>query len=123
MTLKAWARYQAVTLLHSFRLRRLGVPVCHALPHAFDVFEEQFRSAEGFFAVLAHLGGAGMYRTHEVPLVRSVLDALGTFDVAADASSVVEEAGVRRTHAVQRVYGVAGTKRSWAVMTGRGSWR
>jgi dihydropteroate synthase len=78
---RARARYQAVTLLHSFRLRRLGVPVCHALPHAFDVFEEQFRSAEGFFAVLAHLGGAGMYRTHEVPLVRSVLDALGTFDV------------------------------------------
>lgn len=75
------ARYQAVTLLHSFRLRRLGVPVCHALPHAFDVFEEQFRSGEGFFAVLAHLGGAGMFRTHEVPLVRSVLDALGTFDV------------------------------------------
>jgi dihydropteroate synthase len=78
---RARARYQAVTLLHSFRLRRLGVPVCHALPHAFDVFEDQFRSAEGFFAVLAHLGGAGMYRTHEVPLVRSVLDALGAFGV------------------------------------------
>ncbi|MFT4188767.1 MAG: dihydropteroate synthase [Aeromicrobium sp.] len=70
------ARYQATTLLHSFRLRRLGVPVCHALPHAFEVFGDQFRSGEGYFTVLAHLGGTGVYRTHEVPLVRAVLDAL-----------------------------------------------
>ncbi len=76
---RARARYQATTLLHSFRLRRLGVPVCHALPHAFDVFEEQFRSGEGFFAVLAHLGGTGVYRTHEIPLVRAVLDGLSSF--------------------------------------------
>ncbi|TNM44175.1 dihydropteroate synthase [Nocardioides albidus] len=76
---RARARYQATALLHSFRLRRLGVPVCHALPHAFDVFEDQFRSGEGFFAVMAHLGGTGVYRTHEVPLVRSVLDAVASF--------------------------------------------
>ncbi|MFT4299997.1 MAG: dihydropteroate synthase [Aeromicrobium sp.] len=74
------ARYQATTLLHSFRLRRLGWPICHALPHAFDVFEDHFRSAEGFYAVLAHLGGTGVYRTHEVPLVRAVLDALALSD-------------------------------------------
>ncbi len=79
---QAKARYQAAALLHSFRLRPLGVPVCHALPHAFDIFEDQFRSAEGFFAVLAHLGGAGIYRTHEVPLVRSVLEALRMLTVA-----------------------------------------
>lgn len=78
---RARARYQAAALLQSFRLRPLGVPVCHALPHAFDIFEDQFRSAEGFFAVLAHLGGAGIYRTHEVPLVRSVLEALGMLTV------------------------------------------
>lgn len=76
----ARSRYQTAALLHTFRLRRLGLPICHALPHAFDTFEDQFRSAEGFFAVLAHLGQTGVYRTHEVPLVRSVLDAMGTFD-------------------------------------------
>ncbi|GGB22488.1 dihydropteroate synthase [Flexivirga endophytica] len=73
------ARHQAAALLHTFRLRRLGVPVCHALPHAFDIFEDQYRSGEGFFAVLAHLGGTGVYRTHEVSLVRSVLDAMRSF--------------------------------------------
>ena len=76
---RARAHYQAVTLLHSFRLRQLGVPICHALPHAFDVYEDQFRTGEGFFAVLAHLGGTGIYRTHEIPQVRAVLDALQTF--------------------------------------------
>ncbi|MCL2541967.1 MAG: dihydropteroate synthase [Nocardioidaceae bacterium] len=75
------AQYQAAALVNTFRLRRLGVPVCHALPHAFDIFEDQFRSAEGFFAVLAHLGSTGIYRVHEVPLVRSVLDALAAFDL------------------------------------------
>lgn len=78
---RARARYQAVTLLHSFRLRALGVPICHALPHAFDYFEDQFRSGEGFFAMLAHLGGTGIYRSHEVPLVRAVLDGMHDFSV------------------------------------------
>lgn len=76
---RARARHQATALLHTCRLRGLGVPICHALPHAFDIFEDQYRSGEGFFAVLAHLGGTGVYRTHEVPLVRSVLDALRSF--------------------------------------------
>jgi len=74
----ARARYQAAALVNTFRLRRLGVPVCHAMPHAFDIFGDQFRSAEGFFTVLAHLGCTGIYRVHEVPLVRAVLDALST---------------------------------------------
>jgi dihydropteroate synthase len=69
-------RYQSSVILQSFRLRNLGVPVCHALPHAFDLFEDEFRTAEGFFAVLARLGGTGVFRTHEVPRVRAVLDAL-----------------------------------------------
>lgn len=85
---RARARHQATALLHSFRLRRLGVPICHALPHAFDIFEDQYRSGEGFFAVLAHLGGTGIYRTHEVPLVASVLDALHFF--AADPARAVD---------------------------------
>ncbi|TWP37858.1 dihydropteroate synthase [Leekyejoonella antrihumi] len=76
---KARAEYQAAALLHTFRLRRLGLPICHALPHAFDIFEDRFRSAEGVFAVLAHLGQTGVYRTHEVSLVRPVLEAMHCF--------------------------------------------
>lgn len=73
---------QARTLLSTFRLRRLGLPICHALPHAFDLFEDQFRTAEAFFAVLAHLGGCSIYRTHEVARVAPVLSALRTLTVA-----------------------------------------
>lgn len=69
-------RFQARSLLHTFRLRELGLPVCHALPHAFDLFEEEFRTAEAFFAVLARLGGAGVLRTHEVPRVRAIVRAM-----------------------------------------------
>jgi dihydropteroate synthase len=69
---------QARMLLSTFRLRLLGLPICHALPHAFDLFEDQFRTAEAFFAVLAHLGGCNIFRTHEVPRVLPVLTALST---------------------------------------------
>lgn len=75
-------RHQTRMLLNTFRLRRLGLPVCHALPHAFDLFEDQFRTAEGLFAVLAHLGGTSVFRTHEVPQVRAVLEALRTLEVS-----------------------------------------
>ena len=70
------ARHQTRVLAHSFRLRTLGVPVCNALPHAFDLFEDEFRKAEGFFAVLASLGGTHLFRTHEVAHVRAVLAAM-----------------------------------------------
>lgn len=70
------ARHQSRVLLSSFRLRRLGVPVCHSLPHSFDLFEDQYRTAEGFYTVLARLGGTGMFRTHEVPQIVAVLNAL-----------------------------------------------
>ena len=62
-------------------VRRLGVPVCNALPHAFDLFEEEFRKAEGFFAMLARLGGTDLFRTHEVGHVRAVLAAMDALDV------------------------------------------
>ena len=68
--------YQGRALLNTFRLRRIGLPICHALPHAFSLFEDEFRTAEGFFTVLAHLGGTGIHRTHEVPRVRAILAAL-----------------------------------------------
>jgi dihydropteroate synthase len=75
-------RHQAAVLAQCFRLRSLGVPVCNALPHAFDLFEDEFRKAEGFFAVLARLGGTDLFRTHEVGQVRAVLTAMDTLDVA-----------------------------------------
>jgi dihydropteroate synthase len=75
-------RHQASVLAQCFRLRRLGVPVCNALPHAFDLFEEEFRKAEGFFAVLARLGGTDLFRTHEVGHVRAVLAAMDALDVS-----------------------------------------
>lgn len=75
------AQHQAQVLLHSFRLRPLGVPVCQVMPHAFDIFQEEFRTAEGVFTVLASLGGVGIYRVHEVPRVVAslkMMDIVGT---------------------------------------------
>jgi dihydropteroate synthase len=74
-------RHQATVLAQCFRLRSLGVPVCNALPHAFDLFQDEFRKAEGFFAVLARLGGTDLFRTHEVAHVRAVLAAMDVLDV------------------------------------------
>ena len=77
---EARVRHQAGIFLNTFRLRVLGLPVCHALPHAFDFFGEEVRTAEGFFAVLASLGKTGLFRTHEVPRVRAVLETLGAIE-------------------------------------------
>ena len=74
-------RHQTRVLAQSFRLRPLGVPVCNALPHAFDLFEDEFRKAEGFFAVVASLGGTQLFRTHEVAHVAAVLGAMGALAV------------------------------------------
>ena len=60
-------RHQMNIFLNTFRLRELGFPVCHALPHAFDYFQAEVRCAEPFFAVLAALGRTDLFRTHEVP--------------------------------------------------------
>jgi dihydropteroate synthase len=67
---------QVEIFLSTFRLRALGYPICHALPHAFDFFLDEVRSAEPMFAVLAALGGCSLFRTHEVPKVKAVLDTL-----------------------------------------------
>ena len=72
-------RFQMKTFLNTFRLRKLGFPVCHALPHAFECFGEEVRSAESFFAVLAALGKTDLFRTHEVPKIKAVLDTLSLF--------------------------------------------
>ncbi|SCX39404.1 Pterin binding enzyme [Klenkia marina] len=85
-------RHQSVLLLQSFRLRRLGVPVCHSLPSGFNYFEDEVRTAEGFFAVLAGLGGTGIHRTHEVPRVRAVLRAMA--DLPVEREEATERSGL-----------------------------
>lgn len=72
-------RHQMTTFLNTFRLRTLGFPTCHALPHAFEYFGEEVRCAEPFFAVLAALGKTDLFRTHEVPRIRAVLETLKAF--------------------------------------------
>jgi dihydropteroate synthase len=69
-------RHQMNVFLNTFRLRTLGFPVCHALPHAFEYFGEEVRCAEPFFAVLAALGKTDLFRTHEVPRIKAVLDTM-----------------------------------------------
>jgi dihydropteroate synthase len=72
-------RYQMNTFLHTFRLRELGWPVCHALPHAFEYFGEEVRCSEPFFAVPALLGKTELLRTHEVAKVKAVADTMNVF--------------------------------------------
>lgn len=77
-------RHQMQIFLNSFRLRALGWPVCQALPHAFECFEEEVRAAESFFAMLALLGQASLLRTHEIVKVRGVLRAMGLVRTPGD---------------------------------------
>ena len=72
-------RHQMNVFLNTFRLRELGFPICHALPHAFEFFREEVRCAEPFFAVLAALGRTDLFRTHEVPRIKAVLDTMKMF--------------------------------------------
>ena len=72
-------RHQMNIFLNTFRLRELGFPICHALPHAFEFFREEVRCAEPFFAVLAALGKTDLFRTHEVPRIRAVLETMKAF--------------------------------------------
>ena len=70
------ARHQSRVLAQTFRLRPLGVPVCNVLPHTYDIFGDEFRKAEGFYAMFAALGGAHLLRIHEVAHLRVVLRAI-----------------------------------------------
>lgn len=73
-------RHQMTVFLNTFRLRMLGFPICHALPHAFEFFQDEVRCAEPFFAVLASLGRTDLFRTHEVPRIRAVLETLSVVE-------------------------------------------
>jgi dihydropteroate synthase len=84
----ARVRHQMAVFLNAFRLRTLGFPVCQALPHAFEYFGEEVRCAEPFFAVLAALGKTDLFRTHEVPRIKAVLDTLKTFPAKTGRDSV-----------------------------------
>ena len=72
-------RHQMSVFLNTFRLRPLGYPICHALPHAFEFFGDEVRCAEPFFAVLAALGKTDLFRTHEVARIKAVLDTMKVF--------------------------------------------
>ena len=72
-------RHQMKVFLNTLQLRELGFPVCHALQHAFEFFKDEVRCAEPFFAVLAALGKTDLFRTHEVPRIKAVLDTLKVF--------------------------------------------
>jgi dihydropteroate synthase len=72
----ARVRHQMNIFLNTFRLRALGFPVCNALPHAFEFFQDEVRCAEPFFAVLAALGKTDLFRTHEVPRIKAVLGTM-----------------------------------------------
>ncbi|MEK7706674.1 MAG: dihydropteroate synthase, partial [Verrucomicrobiota bacterium] len=72
-------RHQMNVFLNTFRLRPLGFPICHALPHAFEYFQDEVRCAEPFFAVLAALGKTDLFRTHEVPRIKAVLETMKVF--------------------------------------------
>jgi dihydropteroate synthase len=72
-------RHQMNVFLNTSRLRALGFPICHALPHAFEFFRDEVRCAEPFFAVLAALGRTDLFRTHEVPRVKAVLETMKAF--------------------------------------------
>jgi dihydropteroate synthase len=72
-------RHQMKIFLNTFRLRELGFPICHALPHAFEHFRDEVRCAEPYFAVLAALGKTDLFRTHEVPRIRAVLETMKIF--------------------------------------------
>jgi dihydropteroate synthase len=76
------ARLQTRTVTQNFRLRSLGVPTASVLPHNTDIFEDEFRKAEGFFAVFAALGGVHLLRVHEVPHIRTVLRAMDWLEVS-----------------------------------------
>jgi dihydropteroate synthase len=72
-------RHQMNIFLNTFRLRELGFPICNALPHAFEFFGDEVRCAEPFFAVLAALGKTDLFRTHEVPRIKAVLETMKVF--------------------------------------------
>lgn len=73
--------YQLNTFLHAFRLHTLGYPTFNILPHAPEIFlEDERRSAEPFFSVLALLGGTHVIRSHEIRTVHRVRQMMDLYE-------------------------------------------
>ncbi len=74
-------RYQLDTFVQCFRLHELGYPTFNILPHAPEVFlDDERRSAEPFFSVLAWLGGTHVIRSHEVRTVHRIRQVLDLYE-------------------------------------------
>lgn len=72
--------YQMQTFLHTFRLHELGYPTFNILPHAPEIFlDDERRSAEPFFSVLALLGGTHVIRSHEIRTVHRVRQVMDLY--------------------------------------------
>ncbi|ETX02362.1 MAG: hypothetical protein ETSY1_03815 [Candidatus Entotheonella factor] len=77
---KTRINYQMNTYLHCFRLHELGYPTFNILPHAPEIFlEDERRSAEPFFSVLALLGGTHIIRSHEIRTVHRVRQVMDLY--------------------------------------------
>ena len=75
--------YQLNTFLNCFRLHTLGYPTFNILPHAPEIFlEDERRSAEPFFSVLALLGGTHVIRSHEIRTVHRVRQIMALYQSA-----------------------------------------
>ncbi|MGE3537153.1 MAG: dihydropteroate synthase [Candidatus Tectimicrobiota bacterium] len=73
--------YQLNTFLHCFRLHELGYPTFNILPHAPEIFlEDERRSAEPFFSVLALLGGTHVIRSHEIRTVHRIRQVMELYE-------------------------------------------
>ena len=69
-------RYQTESILHAFRLRTLGWPVCVTMASSVYLFHDEVRCAETGMAVLALLSKANLIRSHEAARVQPVIDML-----------------------------------------------
>lgn len=69
-------RYQTDSILHAFRLRTLGWPVCVTMPSSVWHFRDEVRCAETCAATLAAMSRANLIRSHEVARVEPVLRML-----------------------------------------------
>jgi dihydropteroate synthase len=75
-------RYQMNTFVQCFRLHELGYPTFNILPHAPEIFlEDERRSAEPFFSVLALLGGTHVIRSHEIRTVHSIRQIMDVYEL------------------------------------------
>ena len=75
-------RYQMNTFVQCFRLHGLGYPTFNILPHAPEIFlEDERRSAEPFFSVLALLGGTHVIRSHEIRTVHRIRQVMDMYEL------------------------------------------